>query len=183
MSSEAAGNRMANPDYRLPEEYIIAGNPYECIGYAHNRNLDYIRNTLGSTAPLVEFNEDAIRNATNNYVECNPELVTDTLLAQYERYNFRGIINEQNRERYEQSTLMELLREKQATDTSGVASYVIDFIQRYNNDLGRSGDYVKKIRYVNDELLSRMKFEEGDNRKIPKLIFLTSLKHSVYHWR
>ena len=183
--SHEAGQHVPRPgnDFMLPDNYQLSTNPYECIGYSHNRNLDYFSHAPGSAHAVANLHEEELRQTIVNYAACNPEVNVDSVMAFANSQAFRDLYFGMDRTQYANQTLDQVLLKKSQTDTSGVAGYLISFINSYRSHFGESSNYQAKINYINEEIRNRLLVAEYPNRKEQKLIFLTVLKHSVYYWR
>jgi len=177
------GLRTHPVDYLLPDKYLIESNPFECIGHAHNKNLKYYSSQPGTVTAVLNLETDALNTVINNYTFCDSEINSASALAYFKSQSFSDFLNGLDRTKYSTKTLSQVLNEKAQVDTTGVVNYVINLLNAFDNRFSNNNDYDSKINYINAELISRLNISEAYNRKAPKLIFLTTMKHSVYYWR
>lgn len=177
------GLRTHPSNYLLPDEYLLESNPFECTGQAHNKNLHYYSSQSGRINAILNLETNALSSVISNYTSCDPEINQDSALVFFQSQTFADYLNSLDRTKYSNKTLSQILAEKAQVDTSGVVNYVIGFLNDFNSRFSNSSDYDAKINHINSEITDRLNISESANRKNPKLIFLTVMKHSIYYWR
>jgi hypothetical protein len=117
------------------------------------------------------------------YAGCEEGVNVDSIIAVMNSTSFREFYDNLNKTEYVGKTVTEVLQSLASSDTTGIATYELNFIGAYNYTFIGNQNYLNKIDYVNDEIKLVLGGSDYPNRKKGKLVFLSVLKHSIYYWR
>jgi hypothetical protein len=170
------------PDYILPEQYVNVKNPYECVGFAHNRILQEIRIKNIQDDQILSMDSSVVKPLIRLYAICDAETDVDSIYKILKNNNFKQKFESINQDYYNQNNLTTILNDKAMTDTSGHATYMLKYIRHLQTDFPDE-DYVQIINDINLEIKKQLSVTKTSPWYNTKLAFLSVLKHSTYYWR